>query len=91
MVVKYFTRYYRDNLNYITDYTQAVNNLSEDLIQAKLKELVDQGNIMEVVMMPGSKPSLIPLQIKIKQQKFGLYQIVFVILRHDFGKNNLKR
>lgn len=47
------TRYYRDNLNYITDYTQAVNNLSEDLVQAKLKELVDQGNIMEVVMMPG--------------------------------------
>ncbi|OQB30424.1 MAG: Peptidase M16 inactive domain protein [Bacteroidetes bacterium ADurb.Bin174] len=46
------TGYYRDDLNYITDYTDAVNNLTEDLIQLRLKELVDQGNVMEVVMMP---------------------------------------
>ena len=46
------TSYYRDDLNYITDYVQVVNNLTEDLVQAKLKELVDKKNVLEVVMMP---------------------------------------
>lgn len=45
-------RYYQDDLNFVTDYTDAVNNLTAADIQTMLKALVEQGNVLEVVMMP---------------------------------------
>ncbi len=46
------TNYYRYSINLYSDYRDAVNSLTKENIQALLKEIVDQGNIIEVVMMP---------------------------------------
>lgn len=43
---------YQDKLNFINDYTAAVNALTPQMIQQTLKSIVDQGNVMEVVMQP---------------------------------------
>lgn len=45
-------RYYRMNLNYIKNYSDAVNAVTAETVQATLKELVEQGNVIEVVMSP---------------------------------------
>ncbi|MCE1154916.1 MAG: insulinase family protein [Bacteroidales bacterium] len=44
--------YYQDELNFVDDYTKAVNALTPQFIQETLKRIVDQGNVMEVVMKP---------------------------------------
>lgn len=44
--------YYQDELNFVDDYTRAVNALTPQFIQETLKRIVDQGNVMEVVMKP---------------------------------------
>jgi zinc protease len=46
------TRYYQDKLNLVSDYKASVEALTPELIQKTLKNLVSQGNIMEVVMKP---------------------------------------
>lgn len=45
-------RYYNDNINYVRDYRDAVNAITAESVQATLKVLADQGNVMEVVMSP---------------------------------------
>jgi zinc protease len=45
-------RYYQDKLNLVTDYKASVNALTPELIQSTLKNIVSQGNVMEVVMKP---------------------------------------
>jgi zinc protease len=45
-------RYYQDKLNLVSDYKTAVESLTSESIQNKLKEIVSQGNVMEVVMKP---------------------------------------
>ena len=44
--------YYMYGINYITDYEQAVRNVTAETVQATLRKLVDSGNMFEVVMMP---------------------------------------
>jgi zinc protease len=44
--------YYQDDINLVDDYTASVNALTSDVIKATLKQITDQGNIMEVVMLP---------------------------------------
>lgn len=43
---------YRENLNMVADYKAAVEALTPELIQQTLKKITDQGNVLEVVMMP---------------------------------------
>ena len=45
-------RYYIDGVDYVKDYQTAINAITAETVQATLKNLVDQGNVMEVVMMP---------------------------------------
>ncbi|MDP4240534.1 MAG: insulinase family protein [Bacteroidota bacterium] len=45
-------RYYHDKLNYVDDYKASVEALTPELIQSTLKNIVSQGNVMEVVMKP---------------------------------------
>jgi zinc protease len=45
-------RYYEDNLNLVDDYKASVEALTPELIQATLKNIVSQGNVLEVVMKP---------------------------------------
>jgi zinc protease len=45
-------RYYQDKLNLVTDYKAAVEALTSESIQSTLKNIVSQGNVMEVVMKP---------------------------------------
>ncbi|MDD2284100.1 MAG: insulinase family protein [Paludibacter sp.] len=45
--------YYQSKLNFVEDYTTAVKTLTSEKIQSTLKKLTEQGNILEVVMMPG--------------------------------------
>ena len=45
-------RYYQDNLNMVADYKTSVLALNADAIQATLKNMVSQGNVMEVKMKP---------------------------------------
>jgi len=45
-------RYYQDGLNMVTDYKASVEALTPQLIQSSLKDLVSQGNVIEVVMKP---------------------------------------
>jgi zinc protease len=47
------TRFYQDKLNFVEDYTAAVEALTSEKIQSTLKKLTEQGNVLEVVMMPG--------------------------------------
>lgn len=45
-------RYYNDNIDYAADYLDAIRAITPATVQATLKQIVDQGNIMEVVMSP---------------------------------------
>ena len=44
--------YYKNGINYITDYKAAVENITAESVQATLKKLVASGNMFEVVMLP---------------------------------------
>lgn len=44
--------YYQDNLNLVDDYTASVNALTSATIQETLRKIVEQGNVLEVVMLP---------------------------------------
>ncbi|GAB1416168.1 insulinase family protein [Paludibacter sp.] len=44
--------YYQDKLNFVEDYTKAVESLTSEKIQSTLQKLIEQGNILEVVMIP---------------------------------------
>lgn len=44
--------FYHDKINYVADYTAAVEALTAEKIQSTLKKLTEQGNILEVVMKP---------------------------------------
>ena len=44
--------YYQDKLNFVEDYSAAVEALTAKKIQSTLKKLTEQGNILEVVMLP---------------------------------------
>ena len=46
------TNYYKDGINYITDYKAAVEAITAETVQATLKKLVESGNMFEVVMLP---------------------------------------
>ena len=46
------TTYYKDGINYITDYKAAVESITAETVQATLKKLVESGNMFEVVMLP---------------------------------------
>ena len=46
------TNYYKDGINYITDYKAAVEAITAETVQATLKQLVESGNVFEVVMLP---------------------------------------
>ncbi len=45
-------RFYQDKLNLVADYKASVEALTPELIQNTLKNIVSQGNVMEVVMKP---------------------------------------
>jgi zinc protease len=45
-------RYYQDKLNLVDDYQASVNALTAESIQNTLKNIVSQGNVVEVVMKP---------------------------------------
>ncbi len=44
--------YYKNGINYITDYKNAVEAITAETVQATLKELVASGDVFEVVMLP---------------------------------------
>ena len=44
--------YYKNGINYVTDYKAAVESITAETVQATLKKLVDAGNVFEVVMLP---------------------------------------
>ena len=44
--------YYKNDINYITDYKAAVEAVTAETVQATLKKLVEAGNVFEVVMLP---------------------------------------
>ena len=44
--------YYKNGINYITDYKKAVEAITAETVQATLKELVASGDVFEVVMLP---------------------------------------
>jgi zinc protease len=44
--------YYKNGINYITDYKAAVEAITAETVQETLKKLVDAGNMFEVVMLP---------------------------------------
>jgi predicted Zn-dependent peptidase len=39
-------------MNYLTEYKNAVNAITSESVQKTLKQIIDQGNVIEVVMMP---------------------------------------
>ncbi len=45
-------RYYIDGVNYVNDYRATVEAITGETIQNTLKAVVEQGNILEVVMLP---------------------------------------
>ena len=45
-------RFYQDKLNLVADYKASVEALTPELIQNTLKNIVSQGNVLEVVMKP---------------------------------------
>jgi zinc protease len=45
-------RFYHNKINLVTDYKASVEALTPALIQSTLKNIVSQGNVMEVVMKP---------------------------------------
>ena len=44
--------YYKNGINYITDYKAAVEAITAETVQETLKQLVAAGNMFEVVMLP---------------------------------------
>jgi zinc protease len=44
--------YYKNGINYITDYKAAVEAITAETVQATLKKLIESGNVFEVVMLP---------------------------------------
>ena len=46
------TMYYKNGINYITDYKAAVEAITAETVQATLKKLIESGNVFEVVMLP---------------------------------------
>jgi zinc protease len=48
----YLPHYYNNNLNYIRDFQKIIENITDESIVATLKAIVEQGNVVEVVMMP---------------------------------------
>lgn len=48
----YLPRYYLYNQNYAKDFQRIVENVTAEAVVATLKALVEQGNVIEVVMMP---------------------------------------
>ena len=44
--------YYKNGINYVTDYKAAVEAITAETVQATLKKLVESGNVFEVVMQP---------------------------------------
>ena len=44
--------YYVDGIDYRNQYKAAVEAVTAETIQATLKQLVEQGNVIEVVMLP---------------------------------------
>jgi zinc protease len=44
--------YYKNGINYITDYKSAVEAITAETVQATLKKLTESGNVFEVVMLP---------------------------------------
>lgn len=47
--------YYEDGINNLKDYKSAVEAMNGQTIQKTLKQIVDQGNVIEVVMLPEKK------------------------------------
>lgn len=45
-------RYYVDGINYEVDYLNAVKAVTPESVQAVLRKIVEQGNVIEVVMSP---------------------------------------
>jgi len=45
-------RYYMDKINLVDDYKASVEVITAEKIQATLKDIVSQGNVLEVVMKP---------------------------------------
>ncbi len=45
-------RYYIEGVDYVKDYKAAIQNITAETVQSTLRQLVEQGNVMEVVMMP---------------------------------------
>ena len=45
-------RYYQDNINLVDDYKPSIEALNAESIQQTLKQIINQGNIIEVVMKP---------------------------------------
>jgi zinc protease len=46
------TTYYKNGINYITEYKAAVEAITAETVQATLKQLTESGNVFEVVMLP---------------------------------------
>ena len=44
--------YYRDGIDRVTGYEEAVNAITAEAVQEMLKQVVSQGNVLEVVMLP---------------------------------------
>ncbi len=44
--------YYRYKVNYLTDYENAIRGITKETVKKTLKQLVDAGNVFEVVMSP---------------------------------------
>ena len=44
--------YYKNGINYITEYKAAVEAITAETVQATLKKLTESGNVFEVVMLP---------------------------------------
>ena len=46
------TTYYKNGINYITEYKAAVEAITAETVQVTLKQLTESGNVFEVVMLP---------------------------------------
>jgi len=47
--------YYRDGLNYCTDYKKAVENIDSESIKAITQSIIDQDNLSQILLMPEKK------------------------------------
>ena len=45
-------QYYKNGYNFINEYKPSIESLTAEIIQSTLKEIVSQGNVIEVVMKP---------------------------------------